>query len=75
MALVFRWYCAQALRWAIEGTPGRVADYQVACGPALGACNQWLRDTPSRAWRDRHADDLADRLMTDAAAIVGISGT
>ncbi|MCQ8769824.1 ACP S-malonyltransferase [Streptomyces telluris] len=71
MALVFRWYCAQASTWAIDGTPGRVADYQVPCGPALGACNQWLARTPLQAWRDRHADELADRLMTEAAAVAG----
>ncbi|MEV4432744.1 ACP S-malonyltransferase [Streptomyces sp. NPDC049585] len=71
MALVFRWYCAQASTWAIEGTAGRVADYQVPCGPALGACNRWLAGTPLHAWRDRHADEIADRLLTEAAALVG----
>ncbi|WP_433854483.1 ACP S-malonyltransferase [Streptomyces kronopolitis] len=71
MALVFRWYCAQAATWAIEGTPGRVADYQIPCGPALGACNRWLARTPLHAWRDRHADVLAERLMAGAAEVVG----
>ncbi|MEV6566630.1 ACP S-malonyltransferase [Streptomyces kronopolitis] len=71
MALVFRWYCAQAATWAIEGTPGRVADYQIPCGPALGACNRWLARTPLHAWRDRHADVLAERLMAEAAEVVG----
>lgn len=71
MALVFRWYCAQAATWAIEGTPGRVADYQIPCGPALGACNRWLARTPLHAWRDRHADVLAERLMVEAAEVVG----
>ncbi|MEU2850158.1 ACP S-malonyltransferase [Streptomyces syringium] len=69
MALVFRWYCAQASTWAIDGAQGRVADYQIPCGPALGACNRWLAHTPLHAWRDRHADELADRLMTEAAAV------
>ncbi|MFF7388047.1 ACP S-malonyltransferase [Streptomyces scabiei] len=71
MALVFRWYCAQASTWAVEGTPDRVADYRIPCGPALGACNRWLAHTPLRAWRDRHADEIADRLMTGAAAVTG----
>ncbi|WP_103534489.1 ACP S-malonyltransferase [Streptomyces sp. SM11] len=70
MALVFRWYCAQAAIWAIEGTPGRVANYQIPCGPALGACNRWLAGTPLHAWADRHADELAERLMTEAAEVV-----
>ncbi|MEF2529735.1 hypothetical protein [Streptomyces sp. CS62] len=71
MALVFRWYCAQAATWAIEGTPGREADYQIPCGPALGACNRWLAPTPLRAWPARHADELAERLMDEAAEIAG----
>ncbi|MEU8627799.1 ACP S-malonyltransferase [Streptomyces sp. NPDC048669] len=70
MALVFRWYCAQAATWAIEGTPGRVANYQIPCGPALGACNRWLTGTPLHAWANRHADELAERLMTEAAEVV-----
>ncbi|MGW0787729.1 ACP S-malonyltransferase [Streptomyces sp. NPDC002911] len=70
MALVFRWYCAQAATWAIEGTPGRVADYQIPCGPALGACNRWLAGTPLHAWENRHADELAGRLMAGAAEVV-----
>ncbi|BAJ32803.1 MULTISPECIES: ACP S-malonyltransferase [Kitasatospora] len=75
MALVFRWYCAQASAWAIEGTPDRVADYQIPCGPALGACNRWLEHTPLRDWRERHADELADRLMTEAAAVGAATAT
>ncbi|MGX7829579.1 ACP S-malonyltransferase [Actinokineospora sp. 24-640] len=67
MALVFRWYCARARQWAISGDPARVADYQVAAGPAVGACNQWLRGTDLADWRARHADELADRIMAGAA--------
>ncbi|MEV4436226.1 PfaD family polyunsaturated fatty acid/polyketide biosynthesis protein [Streptomyces sp. NPDC049585] len=41
MALVFRWYLGKSSRWAIEGRTERRADYQIWCGPAMGAFNRW----------------------------------
>ena len=41
MALVFRWYLGNASRWAIAGDAARQIDYQVWCGPAMGAFNAW----------------------------------
>lgn len=43
MALVFRWYLGKASKWAIDGDPDRRADYQIWCGPAMGAFNAWTR--------------------------------
>ena len=43
MALVFRWYLGLASRWANSGDPTRKIDYQVWCGPAMGAFNEWTR--------------------------------
>ena len=43
MALVFRWYLGQSSRWANAGEPTRQVDYQVWCGPAMGAFNEWAR--------------------------------
>ncbi|MBZ4322114.1 PfaD family polyunsaturated fatty acid/polyketide biosynthesis protein [Streptomyces huiliensis] len=40
-ALVFRWYLGRSSRWAIEGRAERRADYQIWCGPAMGAFNRW----------------------------------
>jgi trans-AT polyketide synthase/acyltransferase/oxidoreductase domain-containing protein len=45
MALVFRWYLGKASKWAIDGEPSRRADYQVWCGPAMGAFNAWTKGT------------------------------
>jgi len=67
MALVFRWYFIHSMRLALEGAPDRRVDYQVHCGPALGAFNQWVADTPLADWRNRHADTLATMLMQGAA--------
>ena len=41
MALVFRWYLGQAAHWAKDGDAGRKVDYQIWCGPAMGAFNEW----------------------------------
>lgn len=67
MAQVFRWYFGQSTRLAIQGVAERKVDFQIWCGPALGAFNQWVVDTDLASWRSRHADDLAMRLMTATA--------
>ncbi|MFO0848161.1 MAG: PfaD family polyunsaturated fatty acid/polyketide biosynthesis protein [Gemmataceae bacterium] len=43
MALVFRWYLGLSSRWANAGDPARLLDYQVWCGPAMGAFNEWAK--------------------------------
>lgn len=43
MALVFRWYLGQSSRWANAGEPTRQVDYQIWCGPAMGAFNEWAK--------------------------------
>ncbi len=43
MALVFRWYLGLSSRWANAGEPTRRLDYQVWCGPAMGAFNEWTK--------------------------------
>ena len=45
MALVFRWYLGKSSRWAISGESARRADYQIWCGPAMGAFNAWVNIT------------------------------
>jgi len=43
MALCFRWYLGWSSRWANAGEPSRQLDYQVWCGPAMGAFNEWVK--------------------------------
>ncbi|MDA0814612.1 MAG: PfaD family polyunsaturated fatty acid/polyketide biosynthesis protein, partial [Verrucomicrobia bacterium] len=43
MALIFRSYLGQSSRWANVGEPTRTVDYQVWCGPAMGAFNEWVK--------------------------------
>ena len=43
MALVFRSYLGQSSNWANCGEPTRKIDYQIWCGPAMGAFNEWAK--------------------------------
>jgi len=45
MALVFRWYLGQSPRWAVSGDVSRKIDFQIWCGPAMGAFNEWVKGT------------------------------
>lgn len=69
MALIFRWYLGQASRWAVEGTPGREIDYQIWCGPAMGAFNDWARGSYLETPENRRVADIARVLMSEAAAL------
>lgn len=68
MGLVFRWYLGQSSRWAIEGRPERALDYQVWCGPAMGAFNAWAAGTRFAELEARRAAEVAEALMMAAAA-------
>ena len=52
MALVFRWYLGLSSRWANAGEAGRQLDYQVWCGPAMGAFNEWAKGSFLEAPRE-----------------------
>ncbi len=70
MALIFKWYFVHTTRLAMQGVPDKKVDYQIHCGPALGAFNQWVKGTPIESWRNRHAADLGQRLMNGAADLL-----
>jgi PfaD family protein len=69
MALIFRWYLGQSSRWAISGEPTRQADYQVWCGPAMGAFNEWVKDSPLHAVENRRVAAVAFNLLYGAAVL------
>ncbi|HEX9627868.1 MAG TPA: PfaD family polyunsaturated fatty acid/polyketide biosynthesis protein [Acidiferrobacterales bacterium] len=70
MALVFRWYFGYSIRLAFSGDDKNQVDYQVHTGPALGAFNQWVKGTEWESWRARHVDQIAYKLMKDAAILL-----
>jgi trans-AT polyketide synthase/acyltransferase/oxidoreductase domain-containing protein len=67
MALVFRWYFIHSMNLALTGNLDQRVDFQVHCGPALGAFNQWVKGTALEDWRQRHADQIGAKLMQETA--------
>lgn len=67
MALVFRSYLGLSSRWANAGEPSRVMDYQVWCGPAMGAFNEWTRGTFLEKPEHRRVVVVAQNLVYGAA--------
>ena len=70
MALVFRSYLAFAMRAAFAGEAARKVDFQVHTGPALGAFNQWVKGTDLEDWRQRHADEIGKKLMSETSILL-----
>lgn len=66
MGLVFRWYLGLASRWANAGEPTRALDYQVWCGPAMGAFNEWAKGSPLESPANRTVADVARNLLYGA---------
>lgn len=69
MALVFRWYLGQSSRWPLEGAADRTVDYQIWCGPAMGAFNQWVAGSFLEKPAHRTVSEIALNLMHGAACI------
>jgi trans-AT polyketide synthase/acyltransferase/oxidoreductase domain-containing protein len=67
MAAVFKWYFAHSTRLALQGDEQHRVDFQVHCGPALGAFNQWVRGTELERWQNRRVADIGARIMHGAA--------
>lgn len=69
MALVFRWYLGSSSRWAIAGEAARRTDYQIWCGPAMGAFNRWVAGTFLAEPANRSVVQIALNLLEGAAVL------
>jgi trans-AT polyketide synthase, acyltransferase and oxidoreductase domains len=72
MALVFRWYLGQSSRWANAGEATRQTDYQVWCGPAMGAFNEWARGSFLEQPGNRCVVTVALNLLYGAAVLTRV---
>ncbi len=69
MALVFRWYLGQAAHWAKDGQTSRRIDYQVWCGPAMGAFNEWVAGSFLKDPERRMVATVARNILYGAALL------
>lgn len=72
MALTFRWYLGNTSRWAVEGEPGRRADFQLWCSPAAGAFNSWVEGSFLADLRQRTVTQIARNLLQGAAVLTRV---
>ena len=72
MALVFRWYLGLSSRWANTGKSDRQVDYQVWCGPAMGAFNEWVKGSSLEKAENRNVVEVALNLIYGAALVLRI---
>lgn len=70
MGLVFRWYLGLSSQWAIQGNIERKMDYQIWCGPAMGAFNQWVAGTFLEPLANRNVAQIGRNLLEGAAIII-----
>ena len=69
MSLLFRWYLGKTAQWAIEGDTSRCLDYQICCGPSMGAFNAWVAGSYLQYPENRTVVDIALNLLEGAAII------
>jgi len=69
MALVFRAYLGQSSKWAIADAPGRALDFQIWCGPAMGAFNEWVQGSFLEPLAARTVEQIARNLLEGACVV------
>lgn len=70
MALIFKWYFINSTRLALRGEVQQRADFQIQCGPALGAFNNWVRGTQLEDWHNRYVADIGLLLIDHSAVVI-----
>jgi PfaD family protein len=69
MALVFRWYLGQSSHWANTGDGSRTIDYQIWCGPAMAAFNDWVKGSFLEPPEHRRVATVALNIIYGAAVL------
>ncbi len=73
MALVFRSYLGLSSNWSITGDPSRRMDYQIWCGPSMGAFNEWVKGSFLEKPENRKTVTVAMNLLLGASVTTRIN--
>ncbi len=73
MALVFRSYLGLSSNWANSGEPSRKIDYQIWCGPAMSAFNQWVKGSFLEKPDNRKTVTVAMNLLLGACVATRVN--
>jgi PfaD family protein len=69
LALICRWYLGKSSAWSVEGDVSRRPDYQIWCGPAMGAFNVWTAGSFLADMQTRTVVQIARNLLEGAAVV------
>lgn len=72
MALVFRSYLGQASMWANRGVEDRKMDFQIWCGPAMGAFNEWASGSFLEDYTQRGVEVVGKNILYGAAVLTRV---
>lgn len=70
LALICRWYLGSAVHWANKGVADRKEDFQIWCGPAMGAFNDWARNSYLEIPENRRVADVNRQILYGAALLL-----
>jgi len=70
MSLLFRSYLGKSSKWAINDEPSRKKDYQIWCGPSMGAFNEWTRGSFMEDPNNRKFKTIAMNLLFGACVVM-----
>ena len=70
MARTFRADLGQGSRWARDGVEAKKGDFQIWCGPAIGAFNQWVEGTWLAPADARALGPVVEALFRASAALL-----
>lgn len=73
LALLFRSYLGQASKWANDGVADRSLDFQIWCGPAMGAFNAWVRGSLLEDWQARDVVTVSKNLLVGACVLTRVA--
>ncbi|CAD7847384.1 MAG: Enoyl-[acyl-carrier-protein] reductase [FMN] (EC 1.3.1.9), inferred for PFA pathway [Olavius algarvensis Delta 4 endosymbiont] len=69
MALVFRSYLGRSSKWSVTGQADRQLDFQIWCGPAMGAFNEWVKGSFLAEKENRETATVALNLLYGACVV------
>ncbi len=67
MALVFRSYLGLSSKWPLYDETSRRMDFQIWCGPSMGAFNQWVKNSFLEKADKRKVAEIALNLLIGAS--------
>ncbi len=70
MLLLFRSYLGKSSKWAIGEETSRQKDFQIWCGPSMGAFNEWVKGSFLEHPENRKFETVAMNLLFGACVVI-----